>query len=158
MIENGPQYGAEIISGLAVILSASAHWRVIRAEKAAEKAQKVMRRMDVLVEIERKNVAVGRLALVTAQKVLLLQQHPALVSNSEHEMDRLHNNLALLQDFKEGEEEQRQISEAAGLGNDIDLHSKALTDIQRLRIHLEADVEKETNAYRELLEKSRNIA
>lgn len=158
MIESASQYIAEIISGLAVILSASAHWRVIRAEKAAEKAQKAMRRMDVLVEIERKNVAVGRLALVTAQKVLLLQQHPTLVCNFEHEMERLHNNLAILRDFKEGEEEQRQISEEACLGNDIDLHSKALTDIQRLRIHLEADVEKETSVYRELLEKSPNIA
>lgn len=156
MIEIIQQYAAELIAGLAVILSATANWRTVRVEKTVEKSQRAIRRMDMLVEVERKNAAVGKLALVTAQKILLLQQHSTLVSNSDNEMDRLRNNLALLQEFKEGEDEQRKISEAAGGGNNIDLYHKALTDIQRLRVHLEADVEKETNVYRELLEKLRS--
>lgn len=156
MIDIIQQHAAELIAGLAVILSAVANWRVVRAENTAAKAQKAMRRMEVLIEIERKNAVVGKLTLVTAQKILLIQQQPALVSNPDHEIDRLRNNLALLQGFKDGEEEQRQISEAADGGSDIDLHSKALTDIQRLRVRLEADVEKETNVYRELLESSRS--
>lgn len=156
MIEIIQQYAAELIAGLAVILSAAANWRAARAKKALEQTRKAIRRMDLLVEIERKNAAVGRLALVTAQKILLLQQHPTLVSNPDNELDRLRNNLALLQEFKEGEEEQRKISEAASGGRDIDLHHKALTDIQRLRVNLEADVEKEISVYRELLDKSRS--
>ena len=158
MIEIIQQYAAELIAGLAVILSAAANWRVVRAEKAAEEIQKAMRRMDMLIEVERKNAAVGNLALVTAQKILLIQQQSTLVSNPDSEVDRLRNNLALLQEFKEGEEEQRQISEAADGGDDIDRHSKTLTDIQRLRVRLEADVEKETNVYRGLLEKSRSAS
>lgn len=155
VIEIIQQHAAELIAGLSAILSAAANWRVVRVEKTAGKAQKAMRRMDMLVEVERKNAAVGKLALVTAQKILLLQQHPNLVSDPDHEVDRLSNNMALLHEFKEGEEKQRRISEAEGCGDDIDLHSKAITDIQRLRVHLEADIEKETNVYRELLDKSR---
>jgi len=157
VIEIVQQHAAELIAGLAVILSAVANWRVVRAEKAVAKTQKAVRRMDMLVEIERKNAAVGKLALVTAQKILLLQQHPQLVSAPADEIGRLRNNLALLQEFKDSEEEQRHIAEAVGDGNDIELHSKALTDIQRLRVRMEADVEKETNVYRELLEQSRRI-
>lgn len=158
VIEIIQQYAAEIIAGLAAILSAVANWRVVRAEKAAAIAQKAMRRMDMLVEIERKNAAVGKLSLVTAQKILLLQQYPVLVNDPAHEIGRLRNNLVLLQEFKDGEEEQRQISEAVDGENDIVLHSKTLTDIQRLRVHLEVDVEKETNVYRELLEMSQHVS
>lgn len=152
------QYAAEFIAGLAVILSAAANLRVVRAEKMAAKAQKAVRRMDMLVEIERKNAAVGRLALVTTQKILLLQECPELVNDPGRELDRLRNNLDLLQELKNGEEEQRQIAEAANVGNDTDLHSRALTDVQRLRVRLETDVEKETNVYRELLERSRSAS
>ena len=152
MIEIIQQHAAELIAGLAVILSTVANWRVVRAEKAAAKTQKTIRRMEMLVEIERKNAAVGKLALVTAKKILLLQQQPELVNNPDNEIDRLRNNLTLLQGFKDNEEEQRQISEKVDGGNDIDLHSKALTDIQRLRVRLDADVEKETNEYRDLLD------
>jgi hypothetical protein len=146
------QHASDYIAGLAVILSAAANWRVVRAERTAKKAQKAMRRMDMLVEIERKNAVIGKLALVTAQKILLLQQHPNLVRSPEEEIGRLRNNLALLQEFKDSEEEQRRISEMADGGNDIELHGKALTDVQRLRVRMEADVEKETNTYKELLE------
>ena len=147
------QYASELIAGLAVILSAAANWRAARAEKSSERAQKAMRRMDMLIEIERKNAAVGKLALVTAQKILLLQEYPELVTSPDREIGRLRNNLALLQEFKDGEEEQRKISEMIDGEDDIELHTKAFADIKRLRIHLEADVEKETRVYRELLER-----
>lgn len=154
MIDVLRQYASEFIAGLAVILSVVANWRFVRAEKAATKAQKAVRRMDMLVEVERKNAAVGKLALVTAQKILLLQRHPSLVPSSEGELERLRNNLDMLQEFKQSEEEQRQIAEAAGGGNDVELHSKALTDVYRLRVRLEAEVEKETHVYSQLLEAS----
>ncbi len=114
--------------------------------------------MDMLVEIERKNAAVGKLALIAAQKILLLQQHPHVIKSPDEEISRLRNNLDLLQKFKDSEEEQRRICEAAGGGNDIELHSKALTDVQRLRVRIEADVEKEIRVYKELLEESRRSA
>ncbi len=96
MIEFIQQNTSELIAGLAVILSAAANWRVVRAEKTAMKAQKAIRRMEILVEIERKNAAVGKLTLVIAQKIQILQQHPELLSNPDYEIDRLHNNLAVL--------------------------------------------------------------
>lgn len=157
VIEFIQQYTAELISGLAVILSAVASWRAFRAEKAAEKVQKAIRRTDMLVEIERKNAVIGKLALVTAQKILLLQRHPQLVEHAEDEISRLSNNLILLQEFMDDEEKQYQVAEAANGASDIDLHSKALTDIQRLRVRLEADVEKESDVYGELLEESRRM-
>ncbi len=114
-----------------------------------------MRRMDMLVEIEYKNAAVGKLALITAQKILLLQQFPQLVSSPEEEIWRLSNNLDLLQKFKDSEDEQRRISEMAGGGIDIDVHSQALTEVRRLRIRIEADVDNEAGVYKDLLEKLR---
>lgn len=155
MIEIVQQYASEFIAGLAVILAAVANWRAVHAENAAAKAQKAISRMDMLVEIERKNAAVGKLALVTAQKILLINEYPRLVCSPEEELKRLRNNLDLLQKFNDGEEEQHRISEAAGGGNDVEIHSQALTDVQRLRVRMEADVEKETLAYKELLEESR---
>jgi hypothetical protein len=151
VIEIVQQYASEFIAGLAVILAAVANWRAVHAENAAAKAQKAIRRM----EIERKNAAVGKLALVTAQKILLINEYPRLVCSPEEELKRLRNNLDLLQKFNDGEEEQHRISEAAGGGNDVEIHSQALTDVQRLRVRMEADVEKETLAYKELLEESR---
>jgi len=155
VIEIVQHYASELIAGFAVILSAVANWRVVRAERAAAKAQKAMRRVDMLVEIERKNAAVGKLALITAQKILLLQQHPQLVGSPEEEISRLRNKIDLLQKFKDSEDEQRRVSEAADGGNDIELQSHALTDVQRLRVRMEADVEKETLVYKELIEASR---
>ncbi|WP_029408140.1 hypothetical protein [Thiomicrorhabdus sp. Milos-T2] len=157
MVEIVQEYAAEFIAALAVILSAAANWRAARAERAAEKVEKAMRRMDILVEIERKNAVVGKLALVTAQKIMLLQQYPQLVDSSEKEIYRLRNNLLLLQNYKETEEEQRRIAEAVGGGASIELHSEAQTDIHRLRVRMEADVEKETRVYTELLDKSQSI-
>lgn len=156
MIDVLQQHAADFIAGLAVILSAVANCRVVRVERAAAEAQKSARRMDMLVEIEQKNATVGKLALVTAQKMLLLQRHPNLVQSPDGEMDRLHNNLELLQEFKKSEEKQRQIAEDAGGGSDIELHTKALTDVRRLRVRLEADVEKEAQVYNQLLEESRS--
>jgi hypothetical protein len=155
VIEVLQQYASEFIAGFAVILAAVANWRVVRAERAAAVAQKAARRMDMLIEIEQKNAVVGKLALVTAQKMLLLQRHPDLVPSPEGEMERLRNNLDMLQEFKKSEDKQRQVAEAPGVGSDIELHSKALTDIRRLRVRLEADVDKETQVYTQLLESSR---
>lgn len=152
------QHAAVFIAGLAVILSAVANWRVVRVERAAAEAQKLARRMDMLVEIEQKNATVGKLALVTAQKMLLLQRHPNLVQSPDGEMERLRNNLELLLEFKKSDEKQRQVAEDSSGGSDIELHTKALTDVRRLRIQLEVDVEKETQVYYQLLEESRSLS
>ena len=157
MIEIIQQNAAIFIAGIAVILSAAANWRVIRAEKEAKKTQKSIRRMDELIEIERKNAAVGKLALVTAQKILLLQSNPEILNDSEKEIERLKNNISVLQSIRNGESEQRKISEMVGGGHDIEKHLKTLTDIRRLRVRIEADIEKETSVYNELLEKAKII-
>ena len=73
----------------------------------------------------------------------------------DDEMKRLRTNLDFLRDLKSQEDEQRKIAEAAGGGNDVALHHQALADVRRLRVRLEADVEKETAHYGELLEASR---
>ena len=155
MIDIIKQFSSELIAGLAVILSAVANRRVVRAEREAAKAQKAIRRMDLLVEIERKNAAVGKLALLATQQILLIQKYPHLESFPEAEINRLRNNLDLMKEFQEGEELQRRIHEAIDGGGDIETYSKTLTDVQRLRVRIEAEVEKETQIYMEQLEKSR---
>ena len=88
---------------------------------------------------------------------MLIQEHPQLVRAPEDQIARLTNNLSLLKEFKDSEDEQRRISEEAGGGDDIELHNRALTDIRRLRVSVEADAEKESEIYRELLEESRRV-
>ena len=149
-------YASELIAASAVILAAAANWRVVRAEKMVRTLQKAERRTDMLVEIEKQNAAVGKLAMITAQKFMLLQRFPQLLPFSDDEMKRLRTNLDFLSDLKSQEDEHRRIAEAAGGGNDVALHHQALADTRRLRIRLEADVEKETAHYNELLEASRH--
>lgn len=138
-----------IFAGLAIILSAVANWRVAKAHQESKVAGRALRKMDMLVEIELKNAAVGKLALVTAQKLLLLQDHPNLVRDSDGEIARLRNNLNLLQEFKESEREQEQLAEHTD-AEDIELHTQALADVKRLRLSIEADVDKETAVYNQL--------
>lgn len=148
------QYASEFIAACSVILAAAANWRVVRAERMVKALQKAERNTEMLVEIERKNAVVGKLILITGKKILLLQRCPHLFHFADEEICRLSNNLDLLIDFKEQEEEQRNIAEAAGGGDDAALHHQALADTRRLRVRLEADVEKETAHYEELLSAS----
>jgi len=147
------QYISELFSSLALVLSAAANWRSARTNSESKAIKKSTRRMDMLVEIELKNSVVGKLALVTAKKILLLQQHDYLAPLPSNEMQRLRGNLDLLEHFRANEEEQIHIAESACDGDSVDLHFKALTDIKRLRVSMEADVEKEITTYNELLEK-----
>lgn len=151
------QYISELFSALALILSAAANWRSARTSRQSTAVKKYMRRMEMLVEIERKNSVVGKLALVTAQKILLLQQHHALLPSSSKKIERLTGNLDMLKRFRENAEEEVHIAESACEGDSVEYHLKALTDIKRLRVRMEADVEKETATYNELLEKVRDL-
>lgn len=158
LIQFVQQYAAELIAILAIIVAMLANKESRRANERADRLTqeleivgKAERRTAMLVEVERKNAATAKLALITARKILLLQQYPDLASKHAVEYGRLKNNLELLQDFKNGEEKQRLLAEATDGGADIHLHQETLTDIQRLRIHLEANVEMETSVYEALV-------
>lgn len=155
-IELTLQYTSEIISGLAVILAAAANWRSVKSEKLLKQTQKSLRRMDILTEIEKQNGVIGQLALITCQKILLLQKNAERFQDTSSEIDRLKNNLQLLTEFKNKEKLERELAESSNGGNDIDLHMQALTDIKRLRIRLESDLDKETRIYEELVAKIKN--
>jgi len=157
MIEVIQQNAAIFIAGIAVLLSAVANWRVVRAEKEANKTQKSVRRMNKLIEFERKSSAIDKLMLITAQKILLIERSSEIINAPVKEIKRLKNNLLVLQGLKNGEEKQHRLLEMVGGGQDIERHLETLTDIRRLRIRIEADLEKETNIYNELLEKEKRI-
>jgi hypothetical protein len=150
------QYTSELIAAFAVILAVVANWRVVQAEKMVRTLQRSERRTDMLVEIEQKNAAVGKLALITAQKIMLLQRFPKLLPFTDDEIKRLRTNLDVLSELKNQEDEQRKIAEAAGGGSDVTMHHQALADVRRLRVRLEADVEKETTHYGQMLEDVRH--
>lgn len=144
------QYAAELIASLAVIVSVAANWRAVRAERKIDIAQSATRRADMLVELERKNAAVGKLALISARKLLLIQQNPGLEGLAASESERLKNNLELMKEFKACEETQRNIAEKAGCGANVDLYHQAFADVKRLRVSLEAEVEKEASVFESL--------
>lgn len=145
------QYISEIFAGFAIILSAASNWRSVVTARELKLQNTASRRMNMLIEIERKNSCVGELAIITEQKILLLQQHPQLINKPHHEIARLTNNLNLLQEFKDAEKILIQVAESSS-ANDIELHAKALTDIKRLRISIECDIKKETPVYKKWLE------
>jgi hypothetical protein len=157
------QYAAELIAILALIVSMLSNREARQANRRGDRldqelkiAKKAERRTEMLVEVERKNAAVGKLALIIARKIQLLQEYPDLAKKHAIEFDRLKNNLELLINLKNGEEEQRLTAEEAGGGMDIPLHQDALTNIKRLRVHLEADIDKEASVY-ELLAREVSI-
>jgi len=148
---------AELIAGLAVIISVFANWEARRANKRAdrldremEKASQAARGTEMLVEIERKNAAIAKLTLILARKALLFQRHPDLVARHGQEQERLNNNLSVMQELRSGEEEQRNNAEEAGGGTDIHLYQKTLANVRRLRVRIEADFENEVSVYNEL--------
>lgn len=148
---------AELIAGLAVIISVFANWEARRANKRAdrldqemENASKAARKTEMLVEIERKNAAIAKLTLVLARKALLFQRHPNLATRQGAEQERLSKNLSVMQELRSGEEEQRKNAEEAGGGADIHLYQESLANVRRLRVRLEADFENEVAVYKEL--------
>ena len=148
------QYATEAIASLALIVSVEASWRVNRAERRIDAAQSAARRTDMLVEVELKNAAVGKLALICSRKLLLIQKNPALASLTISESGRLTNNLELMQEFKASEETQRKIAEEAGGGGSIDHYYQAFADVKRLRVSLEAEIEKEISVYESLADQA----
>ena len=87
MIQFLQQYAAEFIACLAVLASVIANSRAERANRRAARAQeqseiaaKAARRTEMLVEIERKNAVVAKLAFITTQRIPSLQENPSIAA------------------------------------------------------------------------------
>ena len=158
MFEFIQAHSSDFIAACAVSLSAAANWRVVRAEKKAAKAEQALNRMNLLVESERKNACVAKLMLVVAQKTLLLQRYPGLIPNVAGELDRLRNNFDFLRGLKEQEDQARRLAETGSENLDVRQFHDTLTNIRRLTVRLEGDVENETRTYNEMVAASQQIA
>lgn len=147
-----------MIAGLALLAALNSNHIAEKARRAAAKAEERIeaatragKRTEMLSEIERKNAIVGRMLFVTARKLLILQQYPNLRDKFPGEYERLSNNVALMQEFKEVEAYQREVAEQADAGSDFLLQEKALADVKRLRLRLESEIIKESEILEGLL-------
>lgn len=157
MIEFVRESASELLAVLALVLAVVSNWRwVVERRKAAdaerrlEALEKAGRQTEYLIELEKKNAAVGQVTLVTAQKLLLLRENPGLSANLPGEQERLETNLDLMRRFRDDEEKQREIAEHPSIGSDPKLYHQALMNTRRLRVRLESEAEKEREVYREL--------
>ena len=146
---------AILIAGIAVILSCVSNWRLVKLERENKSVKKSIRRMDILVEIEQQHAVTGKLALVLAKSMCLIQENPHIIKNPDDEIKRLRKNIDATQVLKDAELEQRTISEQESGNDDVIEHGKALTDVKRLRVRMEGELDKQTTTYNELLELSK---
>ena len=156
------EYAMMGFAALAVILSVNANHIAYRARQDAAKTnqryielQNADRRTEHLVELELKNGVVGELLLLYAQKTILLREYPNLIPNVNSELARLQTQLNMLNGFNDDAEDNRALSEKALEGNNVVYHQRALTNIRRLRVSLEAELSKELRIYQELLSESK---
>lgn len=145
---------SELFSAFALFLSAAANWRIVITNRELKRSESAARKMNILIEIEKKNAAVGKLTFTTAQKIHLIQKNPNLTLSPDIEIERLKNNLGLLQNLKESDKKQRNLAEEIKEYG-TDSHADISANIQRLRISIEAELEKESAIYNQMLEEAR---
>ena len=157
MIAVFEQYISEIIAGIAVVLAAVANMRVVRSERKAELTNQLARRMELLVEVERKESAFRNLEIILMKKILLLEKHPELLESPSQELKRLYRNLASVRGFQQRSIAREEIEKKITC-RDAKSYYESLTSVQRLRLKITSDVEVESNHYEELFANLSNNA
>jgi hypothetical protein len=141
VVEFVQQWASELIALLALVAALASNWRAVRQNRRAvdtqrrfEQLEKDSRQTELLVELEKKNSAVAQLALVTAQKLLLIREYPVLRASYPDEQERLENNLDLMQELKSGEQEVFELAENPSIGSDSTLPQRCINlDIRQRR-------------------------
>lgn len=143
-------YKEILVSILSLIVSlaafAVAHRSLKSSETAAKENKRIMafeKRSQILEAIDKKNAKIGNLLAIYAEKLLICERHPELVPSDSGEVERIKNNIQLLQKLSAQYEYQRGFAEKIDDDGDIALNERTLADVKRLLIHLEEDIVKE---------------
>lgn len=138
---------ALLVSVIALVISLRANFTAHQAHKLDLKnkadADRVLlfeKKRELLNEVDRQHTRLATLMMLTAQKILLLHEHPELQKAAPSELDRLKSNLTSVQALNGKYEEQRRGIEAIDVGADIAKQEELLANIRRLTIHIEKDI------------------
>ena len=158
MIELITSNVAEIMAGCALLLAISANRIAYQAKSESREVAntaaalyKAERRTEHLVQLERKNAAQSRLQYIIVKRIKLYKEHPELEKQFPGDVERLFNNLNLVTEQLNQSRHIRDAAEQALAGDNQILHEEAFTDIKRLTVKVEKDIETEQDAYNELL-------
>ena len=144
---------ALIISLRANFTASSAHKLNIANRKADDKQRLAEKKRETLNELDLQYTRMATLSMITAQKVLMFRDHPALHSAMPDEFDRLKSNLNVMERMRAKYQEHRKSVEDIPDGADIARQEEMLAKTRQLTIHIEKDIAHEQATLESMLAK-----
>lgn len=137
-------YAAPILAGLAVWASWRANSHAKTALEQTESVKLLELQSEALREIDRQNAKLGSLLTTLAETALVYSQDEHLQLNDPQGYSRIRNNIESVKNLRERYEEQRTLAEQNVGSGSVEMQTKILSEIRRLTIHVEEDIEKES--------------
>jgi hypothetical protein len=154
-----------VVSLIAVVLSLRSYLLARKAlvlstdnKSDADRIKLFEKRRELLSEVDTQHARMGTLLVVTAQQLILFNQHPWLRNEKPEGFARLKSNLDGVQELQSGYEEQRGGLEVIDTGADIARLDAILADIRRLTIHINEEITKEERELEVMRERIRTMA
>lgn len=132
------------ISLRAIHVAQLAHRLNVQNTQEARRIKLAERKRETLNELDRQHTLMASLEMVTAHKIMLFSEYPALQATHAEEFDRLKSNLSVVRLLRSQYEAQRHDLEQIGPDGDLEKQEALLANIRRLTIHIEKDIKHET--------------
>jgi len=146
----------------ALLFSAFALWASWRANSIAQKALNESGKIkllevqaEVMREIDIQHAKLGSLLAAAAEAALLFIQNPELARADLEGLERLKQNIEVVQSLRKRYEEGRQLAENNVGRGSIEAETKILANIRGLTVHVQEDLEKELRYVEGLKEQAR---
>lgn len=138
---------ATLVALLALVISLRANYTAhtahalnVQTKVDAERLLIFEKKRELLNELDQQHARMATLMMLTAQKILLFREHPALHETMEEEFQRCKSNLKAVQDLASRYDEHRKLLEVIDVGADVALQEEQLANIRCLTIHIEKDI------------------
>lgn len=150
MLEVIIENSSMLVAILALIASLVANNTAQKAhrlnEKSTTSAARLLvfeRKRELLMELDRQRATLERLKFVMECEEVIMNSNPLLQEIIHDELDRLANNIGMVNHFLSVYESQRTEIEALAEESDAGELDMRLADLRRLTVHFEKDIEQE---------------
>ncbi|MCQ4288727.1 hypothetical protein NA647_14940 [Pseudomonas stutzeri] len=160
MLEAIIEHSSMLVAILALIASLAANSTAHKAhrlnEKSAASAARLLvleRKRELLMELDRQRATLDRLKFVMECEEVIISSNPLLQKIIPDELDRLANNISMVNHFLSAYDSQRTAIELLSEESDAGELDMKLADLRRLTVHFEKDIEQEKS----LLEQRKSL-
>jgi len=160
MLETIIENSSMLVAILAIIASLAANSTAHKAhrlnEKSVASAARLLvfeRKRELFMELDRQRATLERLKFVMECEEIIISSNLLLQEIIPDELDRLANNIGMVNQFLSSYERQRTAIEALSENSDAGELDMKLADLRRLTVHFEKDIEQEKS----LLEQHKSL-